>query len=278
MLLNGKELAKSIRHEVKKEIELKGIRPGLAIILVGNRVDSSTYVRMKKKACLEVGIRNIDICLDENVSQEKLIEEVIKLNNDNSVHAILIQLPLPKHIDSRFVLNQVKPEKDVDGFHVNNVGRLTLNQNSNVPCTPAGIIKLLDFYNIEIEGKNAVIVGRSNIVGIPISLLLLHRNATVTICHSRTKDLKSHTLKADILIAACGRPSIITKEMVKPGVVIVDVGINSIPDATRKRGYRLVGDVDYENVKEIASHITPVPGGVGPMTIAMLLKQTLRNY
>jgi len=276
MLLNGKQLAQKIRSELKNIVTRENLNPGLGIILVGDRVDSATYVRMKKRACDEVGIRNIDIMLPETVTQDELISKVDELNNDVLVDGILIQLPLPKHINEREVLNRVLPEKDVDGFNAINIGSLALNDNPKLtPCTPTGVIRLLKEYDIELEGKDVVMVGRSNIVGMPLALMLKNENATVTLCHSRTKDLSMYTKQADIIISACGKVNLITADMVKEGVIIVDVGINSVPDATRKRGYRLVGDVDFENVKRKASYITPVPGGVGPMTIAMLLKHTI---
>jgi len=276
MLLNGKQLAQKIRSELKNIVTRENLNPGLGIILVGDRVDSATYVRMKKRACDEVGIRNIDIMLPETVTQDELISKVDELNNDVLVDGILIQLPLPKHINEREVLNRVLPEKDVDGFNAINIGSLALNDNPKLtPCTPTGVIRLLKEYDIELEGKDVVMVGRSNIVGMPLALMLKNENASVTLCHSRTKDLSMYTKQADIIISACGKVNLITADMVKEGVIIVDVGINSVPDATRKRGYRLVGDVDFENVKRKASYITPVPGGVGPMTIAMLLKHTI---
>ena len=276
MLLNGKQLAQKIRSELKNIVTKKNLNPGLGIILVGERVDSATYVRMKKRACDEVGIRNIDVMLPETITQDELISKVDELNDNVLVDGILIQLPLPKHIDEREVLNRVLPEKDVDGFNAINIGSLALNDNPKLtPCTPTGVIRLLKEYDIDLEGKDAVMVGRSNIVGMPLALMLKNENATVTLCHSRTKDLSMYTKQADIIISACGKVNLITADMVKEGVIIIDVGINSVPDATRKRGYRLVGDVDFENVKEKASFITPVPGGVGPMTIAMLLKHTI---
>lgn len=276
-IINGREISNQIKEELKEEIKSLNLRPGLGIILVGERKDSQTYVRMKKKACELVGITNYDVHLPESISERDLIEEVKKMNNDNDINGILIQLPLPKHIREANVLNQVSLEKDVDGFHVSNIGKLTLKRLDNLltPCTPEGCIELLDRYGIEIQGKNAVIVGRSNIVGVPLSLLLLHRNATITICHSRTTDIFEHTKKADLLFLACGQTQFIKKEHIKEGCVIVDIGINSIDDSTRKRGYRLVGDCDYTDCKDKTSAITPVPGGVGPMTIAMLLKHTV---
>jgi len=276
MKLDGKGFATRIKNNLKERVKTLGRKPGLGIILVGDRPDSKIYVRMKKRACIRVGIENYDVHLPEDVDKDTLLKEVEKMNDNVDIDAILIQLPLPKHIDEREILSRVSIKKDVDGFHSVNVGNLTLNDGDNysAPCTPCGCIAILDHYNIGIEGKNAVIVGRSNIVGLPLSLLLLHRNATVTICHSRTKDLFEHTKRADILIVACGRPQLIKKEHIKEGVVILDIGINKIPFDNEKK-YKLVGDVDYEDVLEKVRAITPVPGGVGPMTIAMLLKKTV---
>ena len=280
LLLDGKYISNEIKSELKERISKlneKGLKPGLGIILVGNRTDSKTYIRMKKRACDEIGIINYDVNLEENVSEEKIIKEIEKMNSNNNIHGILIQIPLPSHINEERVIKCVKLEKDVDGFHPHNIGNLALKRLENlmVPCTPEGCIELLDRYKIEIEGKHVVIVGRSNIVGMPLSLLFLHRNATVTICHSKTENLKNITNKADILVAACGRTKMIDESNIKQGCVILDVGINSIDDSNRKSGYRLVGDVDFDNVKDKCSAITPVPGGIGPMTIAMLLKHTV---
>lgn len=276
-IINGREISSRIKEELKEEIQSLNLKPGLGIILVGERKDSQTYVRMKKKACELIGITNYDVHLPDTISERDLIEEVKKMNENNNIHGILIQLPLPKHINEANVLNQVSLEKDVDGFHVSNIGKLTLKRLDNLltPCTPEGCIELLDRYKIGISGKHAVIVGRSNIVGIPLSLLLLHRNATTTICHSRTNNIFEHTKKADLLFLACGQTQFIKMEHIKEGCVIIDIGINSIDDSSRKRGYRLVGDCDYNNCKDKTFAITPVPGGVGPMTIAMLLKHTV---
>ena len=278
-LISGKEISNVLNDELTQEIKLlaeNNIIPGLAVILVGDRIDSQTYVNMKRKRCEKLGIKSTLVKLDANVPEKELINNIIQLNNDNTIHGILIQLPLPKHINEENVLSMVNLEKDVDGFHFINMGRLLKNKNPLfVPCTPEGCVELLDRYNIEISGKDVVVLGRSNIVGLPIALLLLHRNATVTICHSKTKEIENKVKQADILIAACGRTQMVKKEWLKPGVVIIDVGINSIADSTRKRGYRLVGDVDFQNAKDVASYITPVPGGVGPMTISMLMKHTV---
>ena len=277
IVLNGKEISKNIQKELKLKIEKKKLTPGLGIILVGNRKDSETYVRMKKKACKNVGIINYDVHLKDNISEKDLIEEVIKMNNNDNIHAILIQLPLPKHINEENVIRCLSLSKDVDGFHPENIGNMALKRNRNIiaPCTPEGCIELLDRYNIEIEGKHVVILGRSNIVGMPLSLLFLHRNATVTICHSKTKNMEDITKMADILVAACGKRQLIKRHHIKKGCIIIDVGINALPDESKKRKYRLVGDVDYDDVNEVCYAITPVPGGVGPMTIAMLLKHTV---
>lgn len=276
-IINGREISNKIKLELQREISSLNISPGLGIILVGSRKDSATYVRMKKKACEKVGINNYDVHLPDTISELELIEEVKKMNNDPNINGILVQLPLPKHIDEANVLNKVSLIKDVDGFHVENIGKLTLKRLDNLltPCTPEGCLELLDRYNIDIDGKHAVILGRSNIVGVPLSLLLLHRNATVTICHSHTKNLFEHTKQADLLFLACGQSQLITKDYIKEDCIIIDIGINAIDDPTKKSGYRLVGDADFEDLKDKVHAITPVPGGVGPMTIAMLLKHTV---
>ena len=277
-LINGKLISKNIYSELSSKIKDIDIIPGLAVILVGDRVDSNTYVRMKEKKCQQLGIYSKVIRFNDTVEESEIVNAITDLNNDNSIHGILIQLPLPKHINENNVLSKVSLTKDVDGFHCSNIGKLTLNkQPTFIPCTPKGCIELLKRSEIDIEGKHAVILGRSNIVGLPLSLLLLHENATVSICHSRTKDIKNITQTADILIAACGRMEMVKSDWIKEGCVIIDVGINSKNDATRKRGYRLVGDVDFEDVKDKVGHITPVPGGVGPMTIAMLMSQTVES-
>jgi len=283
--IDGAKVAKDIREKLKEEVErmeLKedDVKPGLAIVLVGNRTDSATYVRFKKKACDEIGIVNIDVHLDETVSEEEVLSTVRSLNEDQRVHGILIQLPLPSHISEERVLREVSLEKDVDGFHPFHIGQLAMKRSLSsicLPCTPKGCIRLLDEYGIELEGKHVVILGRSNIVGLPVALLALHSNATITICHSRTKDLPSITRQADILICAVGRTQMVKADWVKDGVVIIDVGINELVDPSKKRGYRLVGDVD-SSVEEKASAMTPVPGGVGPMTIAMLCENLLAAY
>jgi 5,10-methylene-tetrahydrofolate dehydrogenase/methenyl tetrahydrofolate cyclohydrolase len=279
-LIDGKEIAATIRREIAEEVaemkEKTGRVPGLATVLVGDRADSATYVRMKKRACEEVGINSFSHDLPADISQEELLQVVSKLNANPDVDGILVQLPLPDHIDDENILGAISLEKDVDGFHPLNIGRLSMKRRDPlfVPCTPKGCIELLDRTGVEIEGKRAVVLGRSNIVGLPVAMLLLHRNATVTICHSRTQDLPAVVREAEILIAAVGRAEMVKGDWIQPGAVVIDVGVNAVDDATRKRGYRLVGDVDFDEAREVAGAITPVPGGVGPMTIAMLLRNT----
>ncbi|MGC8877922.1 MAG: bifunctional methylenetetrahydrofolate dehydrogenase/methenyltetrahydrofolate cyclohydrolase FolD [Anaerolineae bacterium] len=280
-IIDGKAISETIRAEIKAEVEeMKakyGKVPGLATVLVGERKDSQTYVRSKKKACAEVGITSFGYDLPENISQAELLQIVRDLNANPEVHGILVQLPLPAHIDEEEILGAISIEKDVDGFHPLNIGRLSMKRREPlfVPCTPRGCIELLDRMHIPIEGKEAVVLGRSNIVGLPVAMLLLHRNATVTICHSRTRDLPGVVRRADILVAAVGRPEMVRGDWVKPGATVIDVGINAVPDPNKPGGHRLVGDVAFDEVKEVAGAITPVPGGVGPMTIAMLLRNTV---
>ena len=280
-LIDGKAIAAQIYEEIQAAVaELKekhGITPGLATVLVGENPASQSYVRSKQKTCTKVGFYSIGEDLPEDASQEEVEGLVERLNADPTIHGILVQLPLPRHLDEEKVLSMISLEKDVDGFHPINIGRLTMKGRKPlfVPCTPAGCIELLVRSGVEIEGKEAVVLGRSNIVGLPVSMLLLHRNATVTICHSRTQDLPATCRRADILIAAVGRPEMVKADWVKPGAAVIDVGINRVQDPTAKRGYRLVGDVDFDEVNEVAGHLTPVPGGVGPMTIAMLMWNTL---
>lgn len=280
-LIDGKKIAADIRAEIKSDVEeiktKTGKVPGLATVLVGTRKDSQTYVRMKKKACKKAGIASFGHDLPEDIGQEDLLNIVQDLNANPDVHGILVQLPLPDHIDEETILSAVNLEKDVDGFHPINIGRLSMKRRDPlfVPCTPKGCIELLNRTGVEIEGKRAVVLGRSNIVGLPVAMLLLHRNATVTICHSRTDDLPSVVREADILVAAVGRAEMVKRDWVKPGVVVIDVGMNAVDDPSSEKGYRLTGDVAFDEVKEIASAITPVPGGVGPMTIAMLLRNTV---
>ena len=274
-IIDGKRIAAEVREEIRQRVQqvgdLKGKVPGLAVVLVGDDPASSAYVRSKTKACQEAGILSRQLTPPGNIAQTELVRIVQDLNRDPEIHGILVQLPLPKHLGERAILEAVDPAKDVDGFTFSNIGRLVENQARFVPCTPAGILELLDRERIEIAGRHAVVVGRSEIVGKPVAMLLLHRNATVTICHSRTADLTAETRRADILVAAVGRPRLIRGDMIKPGAVAVDVGINRIDG-------KLVGDVDFESVLPVASALTPVPGGVGPMTVAMLLRNTLRAF
>lgn len=273
ILIKGKELSQKILENIRQEVLSLDKKPGLAVIIVGSNPASKVYVSKKKDATESAGMNSFVIELDENTSQKELENKINELNKNPKVNAILVQLPLPKHINTYDIIEKILPEKDVDGFHPLNVGKLTIGLSpSAISCTPAGIVKLLEEYNIELDGKNAVIAGRSNIVGKPLSLLLLEKNATVTICHSRTKNLKELASQADILIAAIGKPKFITQDFVKKGAVVIDVGIN------RDENGKLVGDVDFANVEPKASYITPVPGGVGPMTIAMLLQNTLNLY
>ena len=272
-IIDGKELAKNIREKLKDEvIELKNadINPKLAVIMVGDDKASKVYVKNKSKACEDVGIEYEEYLLPEDTKMEELLELIEKLNNDETVHGILVQSPLPQGLDANIAFRTISPKKDVDGFNPINVGKLSLNQDCFVSCTPFGVIKMLEAYNIPIEGAHAVVIGRSNIVGKPLVQCLLNKNATVTVCHSRTKDLKEMTKQADILIAAIGKPKFVTEDMVKENAVVIDVGINRMDDG------KLVGDTDFENIKEKASHITPVPGGVGPMTIAMLMHNVVK--
>jgi 5,10-methylene-tetrahydrofolate dehydrogenase/methenyl tetrahydrofolate cyclohydrolase len=280
-IIDGNAVAARIREEVRQGVEaLKrdyGIVPGLATVLVGENPASQTYVRMKQKACQELGMVSFGYHLPADASQAEVENLVRELSANPEVHGILVQLPLPRHLDEEGVLGAVALEKDVDGFHPLNIGRLAMKgrEPAFVPCTPNGVIALLDSVGVQIEGANAVVLGRSNIVGLPTALLLIGRNATVTVCHSRTRDLPGVTRQADILVAAVGRPQMVRGDWVKPGAVVIDVGVNRVEDPTTKSGYRLVGDVAFDEVKEVAAAITPVPGGVGPMTIAMLMKNTL---
>ncbi|MFZ5987296.1 MAG: bifunctional methylenetetrahydrofolate dehydrogenase/methenyltetrahydrofolate cyclohydrolase FolD [Bacillota bacterium] len=272
-VLNGKELATKIKGELKLEVdELKSkrINPGLAVIIVGSDPASRVYVNAKKKACEEIGIESFEYALDENIREEELIDLIHKLNKDDRVSGILVQLPLPKHIDEEKVIFAINSQKDVDGFHPISVGRLMTGNPDFLPCTPAGVMELIKESGIDISGKECVVVGRSNIVGKPMAMLLLSKNGTVTICHSRTKNLEEVIKRADILVAAVGRPEMIKGSSIKPGAVVIDVGVN------RLENKKLVGDVEYESASHAASAITPVPGGVGPMTIAMLMKNTIK--
>lgn len=284
-IISGTELAKVMREELARETqafrEETGVTPGLAVVLVGNDPASEVYVRMKGKAAEQLGYYSQQITRPADIAQEELLGIVDGLNADPRVHGILVQLPLPKHLDEKAVLNRIDPAKDVDGFHPVNVGRLSVGDEQVLaPCTPAGVIELLVRNGYDPKGKNVVVVGRSNIVGKPVALLLMRKgrggDATVTVAHSRTADLPSVTRQADILIAAIGQPEMIRGDWVKPGVVVIDVGVNRVDDPSAEKGYRLVGDVAFDEVAEVAEAITPVPGGVGPMTITMLMKNTLQ--
>ncbi len=272
-LLKGKEVAQKTREKLKEEVaELKekGINPKLAVIMVGDDSASQIYVRNKSKVCNEIGIEFDEYLLPEKTKQKELLELIEKLNDDKTINGILLQSPIPQHLDINEAFRTISPEKDVDGFHPTNVGKLVLGQDTFISCTPFGIMKIFEDYNINLEGKNAVVIGRSNIVGKPMSQCLLNKNATVTICHSRTKNLPEITKQADVVVAAIGKPCFVTADMVKKDAIVIDVGINRGEDG------KIKGDVDFENVKEKASYITPVPGGVGPMTIAMLMSNVVK--
>ena len=281
-ILDGKAVAAAVLDECRAEtaeLLAKGIKPGLAVVLVGSDPASQVYVGSKARTCAELGFHSVKIELPAETTQEELLQVVRDLNNDSAVHGILVQSPPPKHIDEETVIREIDPRKDVDGFHPENVAKLVLEDPSGfVPCTPAGCMKLLEISGIDTNGAEAVVIGRSMIVGKPMALLLVSKNsnATVTIAHSRSKDLPGICRRADILIAAVGRPEMVKADWVKPGAVVIDVGINRVTDASKKSGYRLTGDVAYEEVAPLCSAITPVPGGVGPMTIAMLMKNTLQ--
>ena len=273
VIIDGKQLAKKIRGELKKEcdkLKEKAIQPKLAVIMVGDNPASKVYVKNKSKACDEIGINYEEYLLNENVTQEELIETIKKLNEDESVNGILLQSPIPNHLDINQAFKAISYKKDVDGFTPSSVGKLTIGEDTFISCTPYGVVKMFEEYNIDLTGKNLVILGRSNIVGKPLLQCCLNKNATVTICHSKTIDLKDYTKRADILISAIGKAKFVTKDMVKDGAVVIDVGIN------RDENGKIVGDVDFENVEPIASYITPVPGGVGPMTIAMLMNNVIK--
>ncbi|MFA6470153.1 MAG: bifunctional methylenetetrahydrofolate dehydrogenase/methenyltetrahydrofolate cyclohydrolase FolD [Bacteroidota bacterium] len=284
IIIDGKKISQEIKEEVKiataKFKQERGFVPGLAFILIGENPASQSYVKSKGKACEEIGFHSITERLPATASEQEVLKMIDGFNNDPMIHGILVQLPLPKHFNEQKVIEAISPAKDVDGFHPASVGKMMIGIDTYFPCTPYGIVELLKRSNINPSGKHVVVVGRSNIVGKPIANMLVQKkewaNAVVTIAHTAAKDISYYTKQADILIAAIGRPFAITKEMVKPGVVVIDVGINRIDDPSAKNGSRLVGDVDYENVKEVASAITPVPGGVGPMTIAMLMVNTLK--
>jgi methylenetetrahydrofolate dehydrogenase (NADP+)/methenyltetrahydrofolate cyclohydrolase len=283
-IIDGKQVAADMREELKAEVaklKKKGIVPGLGVVLVGEDPASKSYVTAKERACEEIGIYSDDNRLDANTSQQKLLALIRKMNRDPKINGILVQLPLPDGLNESQVLLAIDPAKDVDGFHPMNVGKMVVGEKAFLPCTPHGVIQLLIRSGVTLKGAEVVIVGRSNIVGKPLANMLIQKNdkgnATVTVCHTRTKNLAAHTRRADIVIAAAGKPNTVTADMVKEGAVVIDVGVNRIEDATKKQGYRLVGDVDFEAVKEKASLITPVPGGVGPMTITMLLYNTVES-
>ena len=273
IIINGKETSALIKEEIRLEVEAlkkeKGLTPGLAVIIVGENPASKIYVRNKNQSCIATGMNSIVLEMPEDTPEIALLNKIEELNSDPAIHGILVQLPLPRHINEDKVLKAIRPEKDVDGFHPTNVGYMTIGTPTVLPCTPAGVIELLKRYNLEISGKKCVVLGRSNIVGKPAALLLLKENGTVTVCHSKTKDLASVCREADILVVAIGKPKFVTADMVKPGAVVIDVGVN------RNDEGKIVGDVDFAAVEPIAHAITPVPGGVGPMTIAMLMKNTL---
>jgi methylenetetrahydrofolate dehydrogenase (NADP+)/methenyltetrahydrofolate cyclohydrolase len=283
-IIDGKQVAAEIRAELKEEIarlKTRGIVPGLGVILVGDDPASQSYVTGKERACEEIGIYSDDNRLPARTSQDELIALVKRMNANPRIHGILVQLPLPKHLNESEVLLAIHPDKDADGLHPVNIGRMVLGEKAILSCTPHGVLQLLVRSGVTIDGSHAVIVGRSNLVGKPLANMLIQKsptgNATVTVCHTRTKNLAQYTRQADILIAAIGRPGMITADMVKDGAVVIDVGVSRVDDATKKAGYRLVGDVDFDAVKEKASLITPVPGGVGPMTITMLLYNTVAS-
>ena len=271
-IIDGKAVSAKVRQEIKKEVEAlkdKGITPGLAVVIVGQDPASRVYVNNKKKACLELGMHSEEYALPEETTQEELLHLVQKLNAKEDIHGILVQLPLPKHLDEKTVINNIDPKKDVDAFHPVNVGKIMIGDYDYLPCTPAGIMELLKDTGIDLTGKECVVIGRSNIVGKPMAMLLLHQNATVTICHSKTRNLKEVVKRADVVVAAVGRANFVTADMVKEGAIVIDVGMNRLENG------KLCGDVNFEEVSKVAGFLTPVPGGVGPMTITTLMKNTL---
>ena len=282
-LIDGKELARSLRGEIAAGVAAlkaeKGVTPGLAVILVGDNPASVSYVTAKEKACTEAGMLSREIRLPAETTEDELVALMKKLNCDPDIHGILVQLPVPKHIRDKAVIDAIAPEKDVDGFTPINVGKMMIGDECFLPCTPHGIIKLIEFSGMDIRGKHAVVIGRSNIVGKPVAALLARKetNATVTLCHTGTPDVGHFTRDADIVVVAAGRPNTLTGDMLKEGAVVIDVGVNRIPDSTKPKGFRLVGDADFESCSKVAGAITPVPGGVGPMTITMLLWNTLES-
>lgn len=280
-IIDGKLLAQNLRAEIKAKAAAlkaeKGIAPGLAVVLVGDNPASISYVTAKEKACAEVGIYSREIRLPADTAESTLLSTIAELNADPAIHGILVQLPLPRGFDEKKVIDAIAPEKDVDGFTPINVGKMLIGEKCFLPCTPHGIIKLIEFSGMNLKGKHVVVIGRSNIVGKPVAVLLARKetNATVTLCHTGTPDIGVFTRQADVVVVAAGRPNTLTGEMLKEGAVVIDVGVNRIPDATKPKGYRLVGDADFESCAKVASAITPVPGGVGPMTITMLLWNTI---
>ena len=282
-LIDGKALAKRMREEIAADVAaLKaehGVVPGLAVVLVGEDPASVSYVTAKERACAEAGMRSVEVRLPESVAEDKLVAEIARLNADPEVDGVLVQLPLPKGIDTKRVIEAISPEKDVDGFTPVNIGRMMIGDKCFLPCTPHGIVKLIEFAGMDLKGRHVVVIGRSNIVGRPLSVLLSMKgvDATVTLCHTATRDVAAFTRTADAVVVAAGRPNTLTGDMIRKGAVVIDVGVNRVPDATSARGYRLVGDADFESCSRVASAITPVPGGVGPMTITMLLWNTLAS-
>jgi methylenetetrahydrofolate dehydrogenase (NADP+)/methenyltetrahydrofolate cyclohydrolase len=282
-IIDGKLLAANLRAEIAAGVEKpkaeKGVTPGLAVILVGENPASVSYVTAKEKACVEAGMYSREIRMAADIKESELLDTIAELNADPAIHGILVQLPLPKGFDEKKVINAIAPEKDVDGFTPVNVGRMLIGEKCFLPCTPHGIIKLIEFSGMDLNGKSAVVIGRSNIVGKPVAVLLSRKetNATVTLCHTGTKDVAKFTREADVVVVAAGRPNTLSGDMLKAGAVVIDVGVNRIPDETKPKGFRLVGDADFESCAAVASAITPVPGGVGPMTITMLLWNTLES-
>ena len=279
--IDGKALAKRMREEIAADVaalkDERGVTPGLAVVLVGEDPASVSYVTAKERACAEAGMRSVEVRLPESVAEDKLVAEIARLNADPEIDGVLVQLPLPKGIDTKRVIEAISPEKDVDGFTPVNIGRMMIGDKCFLPCTPHGIVKLIEFAGMDLKGRHVVVIGRSNIVGRPLSVLLSMKgiDATVTLCHTATRDIAAFTRAADAVVVAAGRPGTLTGDMLRKGAVVIDVGVNRVPDATSARGYRLVGDADFESCSRVASAITPVPGGVGPMTITMLLWNTL---
>ena len=283
-LIDGKALAKRMREEIAADVAAlkaeRGVTPGLAVVLVGEDPASVSYVTAKERACAEAGMRSVEVRLPESVAEDKLVAEIARLNADPEIDGVLVQLPLPRGIDTKRVIEAISPEKDVDGFTPVNIGRMMIGDKCFLPCTPHGIVKLIEFAGMDLKGRHVVVIGRSNIVGRPLSVLLSMKgvDATVTLCHTATRDIASFTRAADAVVVAAGRPGTLTGDMLRKGAVVIDVGVNRVRDATSARGYRLVGDADFESCSRVASAITPVPGGVGPMTIAMLIRNTLDCY